>query len=306
MHRLFQIVGQKAPDPIDHPAHSRSSAPILGAQDAILRGQRSASRLLSPNLVRTHCNLVHSKTGSSRAVELRIVSHKICRTMRVQAHCQSPAKRLDTMSRLSRRSFLAASAAMVAAPALRARAGRGATWTWRSSAPARLASRRRGAIAAANDASSCSRRATGSAGAASPDTAIFGVAVRSRRALDSSARRQSADRIRRQAHGLDIYAAPRGQAVRIGPRNARDCEMEAFLTCLGARASCASSRPVGAERTSRLRGSARRSWRLASDHRNSCSGPLPAARILHQFPQWILHVCRSATTMLFAGRAMAR
>ena len=39
-----------------------------------------------------------------------------------------------------------------------------------------------------------------------------------------------ADRL--QATGLDIYAAPRGQAVRIGPRNARDAELEAFLPAL--------------------------------------------------------------------------
>ena len=33
VHRLFQIVRQKAPNPIDHPAHHRPSAPVLGAQD---------------------------------------------------------------------------------------------------------------------------------------------------------------------------------------------------------------------------------------------------------------------------------
>jgi monoamine oxidase len=32
--------------------------------------------------------------------------------------------------------------------------------------------------------------------------------------------------------GLDVYAAPRGQAVRIGPRNARDAELEGFLSAL--------------------------------------------------------------------------
>jgi monoamine oxidase len=33
-------------------------------------------------------------------------------------------------------------------------------------------------------------------------------------------------------NGLDIYPAPRGQAVRIGPRNARDAELEGFLSAL--------------------------------------------------------------------------
>jgi monoamine oxidase len=32
--------------------------------------------------------------------------------------------------------------------------------------------------------------------------------------------------------GLDVYATPRGQAVRIGPRNARDAELEGFLSAL--------------------------------------------------------------------------
>jgi monoamine oxidase len=32
--------------------------------------------------------------------------------------------------------------------------------------------------------------------------------------------------------GLDVYVAPRGQAVRIGPRNARDAELEGFLSAL--------------------------------------------------------------------------
>src|SRR4029450_3522588 len=32
--------------------------------------------------------------------------------------------------------------------------------------------------------------------------------------------------------GLDIYSAPRGQTVRIGPRNARDAELESFLAAL--------------------------------------------------------------------------
>ena len=34
------------------------------------------------------------------------------------------------------------------------------------------------------------------------------------------------------ASGLDIYPAPRGQAVRIGPRNARDAELGGFLAAL--------------------------------------------------------------------------
>src|SRR5450759_4259369 len=30
--------------------------------------------------------------------------------------------------------------------------------------------------------------------------------------------------------GIDVYPAPRGQSVRVGPRNARDAELENFLT----------------------------------------------------------------------------
>ena len=71
LHRLFQIVGEKAPNPIDHPAHNRPSAPILGAQD-VPRAAGGSRRYVrqSPNLVRTHCNLVHRRPilpGSSRS-----------------------------------------------------------------------------------------------------------------------------------------------------------------------------------------------------------------------------------------------
>src|SRR5581483_3500779 len=31
---------------------------------------------------------------------------------------------------------------------------------------------------------------------------------------------------------VEVYAAPRGQTIRVGPRNARDAEMESYLTAL--------------------------------------------------------------------------
>ena len=35
-----------------------------------------------------------------------------------------------------------------------------------------------------------------------------------------------------QTTGFEIYAAPRGQTVRVGPRNARDSELETFIPSL--------------------------------------------------------------------------
>src|SRR6185312_14056539 len=45
LYRLFQVARQKAPHPIDHPAHDRPSAPILGAQDVPLPRETSRARL---------------------------------------------------------------------------------------------------------------------------------------------------------------------------------------------------------------------------------------------------------------------
>src|SRR5207342_3907446 len=93
LYRLFQIVRQKAPHPIDHPAHDRPSAPVLGAQD-VSPSAGETSRTSPKNLVRTHCNLVHRANWRGRLSVLPIVSHKFCRTMPVGTR---PCNTLDTM-----------------------------------------------------------------------------------------------------------------------------------------------------------------------------------------------------------------
>ena len=142
-----------------------------------------------------------------------------------------PAKRLDTMSGPSRRLFLAASAAVVAAPALlRAQTAADVDVAIIGAGAAGIAAARR--VLAANrrfvllEATNRHRRTL------RHGHGNFRCAVRSWRTLDSSARWDIRLADQASAAGLDIYAAPRGQAVRIGPRNARDAELEAFPSAL--------------------------------------------------------------------------
>jgi monoamine oxidase len=134
----------------------------------------------------------------------------------------------QTMPRLSRRSFLAASSAILAAPALRARAedfdvevavvGAGA---------AGIAATRRCRAAKARVALFEASGRIG--GRCVTDTTSFGVP------FDLGAhwmQRSAYNPLAALDTGLEIYPAPRGQTVRIGPRNARDSEMENFLTGL--------------------------------------------------------------------------
>jgi monoamine oxidase len=136
----------------------------------------------------------------------------------------------DTMSRLSRRSFLAGSSALLAAPALHAAAedadvdavvvGAGA---------AGIAATRRLRAGKARVALFEAGNRIG--GRCVTDTATFGVPFdlgahwmhypgsNPLAALAPSA-------------GLEVYPAPRGQIARVGPRNARDAELENFLSNL--------------------------------------------------------------------------
>jgi monoamine oxidase len=136
----------------------------------------------------------------------------------------------DTMSRLSRRSFLAGSSALLAAPALRASAedaevdvviiGAGA---------AGIAAARRAHAAKARIALFEAGKRIG--GRCFTDTALFGVP------FDLGAHWMHSPGDNPVAAlapktGLEVYPAPRGQTARIGPRNARDAELENFLTAL--------------------------------------------------------------------------
>jgi monoamine oxidase len=146
------------------------------------------------------------------------------------------------MKRLNRRSFLAASAAMTAAPALGAPVAPAA----KRSAPASQAAPRTGAvdvvivgagaagIAAARRLAAAGRRfavveAAGMVGGRCiTDTALFGVP------FDRGAHWVHMPDINPVAKlatqtGLDLYPAPPGQRVRIGRRYAREGEMEDYL-----------------------------------------------------------------------------
>jgi monoamine oxidase len=149
------------------------------------------------------------------------------------------------MKRLNRRSFLAASAAMTAAPALGAPVAPDSPAAKRS-APAPQAAPRPGAvdviivgagaagIAAARRLAAAGRRfavveAAGTVGGRCiTDTALFGVP------FDRGAHWVHMPDINPVAKlatqtGLDLYPAPPGQRVRIGRRYAREGEMEDYL-----------------------------------------------------------------------------
>jgi monoamine oxidase len=132
------------------------------------------------------------------------------------------------MSTLSRRSFLAASAALVAAPTLGAAAasddldvvviGAGA---------AGIAAARR--LAAAKQRFVVLEAADRVGGRCVTDSKIFGVPFD----LGSHwLRNPDGNPLAKLAAGFEVYPAPRGQAARVGPRPARDSELENFLTGL--------------------------------------------------------------------------
>ncbi len=134
------------------------------------------------------------------------------------------------MSTLSRRSFLAGSAATLAAPALRASA---------QSADVDLAIVGAGAasIAAARRAiAGKARVAVFEAGAriggrCITDTTLFGVpfdlGAHWMHYPDGNSPVAGAPQA-----GFEIYPASRGQTIRVGPRNARDAEMEGYIGAL--------------------------------------------------------------------------
>jgi monoamine oxidase len=141
-----------------------------------------------------------------------------------------PRKHSDTMPRVSRRSFLAGSAALVAAPALGAvpYAGEVDVAIVGAGAAGIAAARR---IAAANRRFALFEASGRIGGRCATDTKSFGVpfdlGAHWIHDPDSNPLIALAPK-----SGLDIYAAPRAQTVRVGPRNARDAELENFLASL--------------------------------------------------------------------------
>src|SRR5262245_11915337 len=134
------------------------------------------------------------------------------------------------MNSLSRRTFLAGSGAVLTAPALGAPAASSDTETVIVGAGA-------AGIAAARRLAAAGRRfvlieaADRVGGRCITDTRLFGVPFDLGAHWIYSPDLNPLAKIARQG-GLDIYPAPAGQRARIGRRNARDSELEDFLTTL--------------------------------------------------------------------------
>ncbi len=134
------------------------------------------------------------------------------------------------MSRLSRRSFLAGSSALLAAPALRAsRADFDIDLVIVGAGAAGIAAARRARAAKASVALFEASNRIG--GRCVTDTALFGVP------FDLGAHwihSPGGNPVAALAPptGLEVYPAPRGQTVRVGPRDARDAELENFLSLM--------------------------------------------------------------------------
>jgi monoamine oxidase len=139
------------------------------------------------------------------------------------------SKRLDTMSGFSRRSFLA-SAVLLSAPALaRAQAAAEVDVAIIGAGAAGVAAARRVAVTSRRFVLFEASDRIG--GRCVTDSRIFGMP------FDLGAHwihRPDGNLLGGAAapSALDIYPAPRGQMVRIGPRNARDAELEGFLSAL--------------------------------------------------------------------------
>src|SRR5260370_6190185 len=103
--RLFQIACDHTAEPVEHPAHG---GPVPSSRRS---GWVTGCEISRFNLWRTRCFLVHAESGGNWTMAA------VCRGEPVQA--SSGRRNLpETMPALSRRSFLAASAAVAARPAL--------------------------------------------------------------------------------------------------------------------------------------------------------------------------------------------
>jgi monoamine oxidase len=137
---------------------------------------------------------------------------------------------LDILLMLSRRSFLASSAAVAAAPALGAVPASGEVDVAIVGAGAAgIAAARR--VAAANARFALLEAGNGIGGRCVTDVKIFGMPFDLGAHWIRNPDRNPLSRLAPKA-AFDIYSAPRGQTVRIGPRNARDAELENFLSLL--------------------------------------------------------------------------
>jgi monoamine oxidase len=148
----------------------------------------------------------------------------------VRAWCAAHNNHSETMQRISRRSFLAGSAALAATPVLGAVSPSGEPEVVIVGAGvAGIAAARK--LAAAGKRFAVFEAADRIGGRCFTDSEFFGVPYdRGARWIhlpDANPLAQLAPRT-----GLEVYAAPRGQTVRIGRRNARMGELEYFLAAL--------------------------------------------------------------------------
>ena len=131
------------------------------------------------------------------------------------------------MPPLNRRSFLAATAAVLAKPAVVLAADTDVDVVVVGAGAAGIAAARR--LAAAKVRYALIEAGSRVGGRCVTDTKTFGVP------FDLGAHwvhNSDVNPLAKLATGLDIYAAPRGQTVRVGPRNARDSELENYLVGL--------------------------------------------------------------------------
>ena len=210
-------------------------------------------------------------------------------------------KHSHTMPTISRRSFLAGAAALLAAPALRAAPP--ATSTSRSSAPAPPVSPPR----AASPRPSALRADRG----ARPDrrtlrhrhARCFGVPFDlGAHWIHSPDDNPLAKLARDRARDL---CAPRGQRVRVGPRDARDAELEDFWPRWCDRAAPSPRRPRPRP-ISRPRSAAAPISATGATRSHSSLGPFACGKDLADVSALDLARAPSATTMRSAGKAMAR
>jgi monoamine oxidase len=136
----------------------------------------------------------------------------------------------DTMPRFNRRSFLAGSTVLLAAPALRAsRADSDVDVAIVGAGAAGIAAARRARAGKARVALFEASNRIG--GRCITDTALFGVPFDLGAHWIHSPGSNPIAMLAPQT-GFDVYPAPRGQIVRVGPRSARDAELENFLSLL--------------------------------------------------------------------------
>ena len=291
---LVQVAGDHAPNSIEHPAH--------GGLPAASRG--FAASLFVGTLCHVRCNLVHVS-----AALLTEIKPYVCAFRPVRAICGETASNWKpcraNLPQLSRRSFLAASAALAARSGARRDGADFGSAGGRHRRRRRRRRRRRAPHRRRRPPLSCySKPPIISAAAASPIYTSFGVPFdRGAHWIylpDFNPLTKLTPR-----RGIDVYPAPPSQKVRIGRRYAREGELEDFLSRPGA--DHARHRRRRAQGRCSLRaGAAERSRRLARERSNSCSARTIAPRIWRRFRRSTSRAPPSAMPRRFASRVLAR